>query len=257
MLPIGPTRSGQAESFASIGPGRGPMGRPLQFPITDRKTMAKHLDLEEQEQLDQIKHFWAQYGNIITWVLIAVLGSYAAWNGWNYWQNRQAGQASALYDEVQGAASAADAERLQRALADMQSGYGKTTYAGQAALLAAQAFHQAGDADAARRALHWTVSNASDPAYAAVARLRLAALDLEAGEFDKAMAWLGERMPGGFEALAADRRGDILMAQGKTEEALAAYQSAWGAMNDRLEYRQLVEVKLAALGVNASSLSKP
>ena len=41
--------------------------------------MATHLDLEEQEQLDALKHFWNQWGNLITWVLIAVLGAYAAW----------------------------------------------------------------------------------------------------------------------------------------------------------------------------------
>ena len=29
--------------------------------------MATHLDLEEQEQLDQLKAFWKQYGNLITW----------------------------------------------------------------------------------------------------------------------------------------------------------------------------------------------
>jgi hypothetical protein len=32
-----------------------------------KRPMAKHLDLEEQEQLDQLKHFWKQYGNLITW----------------------------------------------------------------------------------------------------------------------------------------------------------------------------------------------
>ena len=51
--------------------------------------MAKHLDLEEQEQLDQLRHFWNTWGNLITWVLIVVLGAYAARNGWNYWQRRQ------------------------------------------------------------------------------------------------------------------------------------------------------------------------
>ncbi len=63
--------------------------------------MAKQLDLEEQEQLDQIKHFWKQYGNLITWVLIAALGAYAGWNGYQYWQRSQAAQASALYDELE------------------------------------------------------------------------------------------------------------------------------------------------------------
>lgn len=219
--------------------------------------MAKHLDLEEQEQLDQIKHFWAQYGNLITWVLIAVLGAFAAWNGWNYWQTRQAVKAAALYDEVQGAAQAGDADRLKRALADMQSGYGKTSYAGQAALLAARSFHEAGQGDAAREALQWTAANGSDPAYQATARLRLAGLDVEAGEFDKALAWLQGAMPAAFEPLAADRRGDVLMAQGKAEEAAAQYRTAWRTMTDRLEYRRLVEVKLAALGVDVSSLAQP
>ena len=58
--------------------------------------MAKHLDLEEQEQLDQLKHFWAKYGNAITWVLIVVMGSFAAWNGWNWWQRNQGAKAAAL-----------------------------------------------------------------------------------------------------------------------------------------------------------------
>jgi len=48
--------------------------------------MAQHLDLEEQEQLDELKHFWKQYGNLITWALIAVLSAFAAWNGYQYWQ---------------------------------------------------------------------------------------------------------------------------------------------------------------------------
>jgi predicted negative regulator of RcsB-dependent stress response len=62
--------------------------------------MAKALDLEEQEQLDQIKHFWNKWGNLISWLLIAVLGSYAAWNGYQYWQRDQAAKAAVLFDEV-------------------------------------------------------------------------------------------------------------------------------------------------------------
>ena len=38
--------------------------------------MATHLDLEEQEQLDQLKAFWNQYGNLISGVLIVLAGAY-------------------------------------------------------------------------------------------------------------------------------------------------------------------------------------
>ena len=98
--------------------------------------MATHLDLEEQEQLDQIKHFWNKYGNLITGVAIVVIGAIAAWNGWSWWQNRQALQASALFSEVERAAQAGDTARVQRAFDDIRSQFGSTTYAQQAGLLA-------------------------------------------------------------------------------------------------------------------------
>jgi len=217
--------------------------------------MAKHLDLEEQEQIDQIKHFWAQYGNLISWVLIVVFGSFAAWNGWNYWQRTQGVKAAALYDEVDRAVLARDTERVERALADMQAQFGGTTFASQAALLAGKTLFEAGQVDKARAALGWVVEKSGDASYQAVARLRLAALDVEAKAFDQALKTLEASVPKSFEPLVADRRGDVFMAQGKTDEAKAQYQSAWQALGARTEYRRLVEVKLAALGVDAASLS--
>jgi predicted negative regulator of RcsB-dependent stress response len=106
--------------------------------------MAKHLDLEEQEQLDQLKHFWNQYGNLITWVLIAVFGSVAAWNGWQYWQRTQSVQASALYEEVNRAAQMGDAARLDRSFADMKDKFGGTVFAQQAGLLVAKTLYRKG-----------------------------------------------------------------------------------------------------------------
>ena len=44
--------------------------------------MATSLDLQEQEQVDALKAFWKQYGNLITWVLTLALAAFAAWNGW-------------------------------------------------------------------------------------------------------------------------------------------------------------------------------
>lgn len=218
--------------------------------------MAKHLDLEEQEQLDQIKHFWAKYGNAISWVLIAVFGSFAAWNGWNYWQRQQAARAGALYEEIDRAAQAKDLARVERALADIQKEYGSTPFAAQGALLAGKALLDGGETAKARAALDWTVTQAKDPAYQAIARLRRAALDLQAGQPDAALQALQAPVPASFEPLVADRRGDVLLSQGKTDEAKAQYEAAWKGMGTGTEYRRLVEVKLAALGVNVSGESR-
>lgn len=208
-----------------------------------------HLDLEEQEQLDQLKHFWTQYGNLITWVLTAVLAAYAGWNGWQYWQRKQAAQASALYDEVERVARAGDVAKLERVLGDMKDQFGATTAAQQAALLAAKAYVDAGKPEAAKAALAWVAEKASDDGYRAIARLRLAAVLLEGKAFDEALKQLAGSFPAEFVALADDRRGDIHLAQGKKSEAAAEYLKAYQGLAQDVDYRRLVDVKLAALGV--------
>jgi predicted negative regulator of RcsB-dependent stress response len=66
------------------------------------------------------------------------------------------------------------------------------------------------------------------------------------------LAQLAAKMPTAFAALADDRRGDVLLAQGKNAEAKAQYGKAHAAMDERAEYRQLLEVKLNALGVDVT-----
>ncbi|WP_431096125.1 YfgM family protein [Polaromonas aquatica] len=218
--------------------------------------MAKHLDLEEQEQLDELKHFWKQYGDMITWALIVVLGTFAAWNGYQYWQRNQAAQASVMYDEVERAVQSGDAAKIDRSLADMKDRFGRTAFAQQAGLLAAKAYYDKGNVDASRAALNWVAEKATDEGYQAIARLRLAGLLLEKKSYDEALQQLSASFPKDFVALAADRRGDILAAQGKKAEAKAEYEKAYQGIDERSEYRRLVEVKLNALGVDPAGQTK-
>ena len=216
--------------------------------------MANQLDLEEQEQLDELKHFWNEYGNLISWVLIAVFGAIAAWNGWQYWERTQAAQAALMFDEVDRAAQGGDTAKLERALSDMKDRFGRTAFAQQAALLAAKTFEGQGKPDAAKSALAWVAEHASDEGYQAVARLRLSALLIDAKAYDEALKQLSADFPKDFAALAADRRGDVYNAQGKKAEARAEYTKAYQGLDDRVDYRRIVEVKLTALGVDTRQL---
>lgn len=211
--------------------------------------MATHLDLEEQEQLDQLKAFWKQYGNLITWTLVVVLGGFVAWNGWNLWQRDQAVKAAAMFDELEKAAQAADADRAGGIFKDLRERYGRTAYAGQGGLLAAKVQAEKSKPDDAQATLAWVAENASETEYRTIARLRLAGLLIDAKKYDEALKQLDAA--GGakeFEALVADRRGDVLLAQGKTEEAKAAYQQAWKLMDEKVGYRRLIDAKLTSLG---------
>lgn len=219
--------------------------------------MAKQLDLEEQEQLDELKHFWREYGNLITWGLIAVFGAIAAWNGWHYWQNSQAAQASAMYDEIERAVQAGDTDRVERAFSDLKERFGRTTYAQQAGLLAATTLQAKGKTDAAKATLTWVAEKSPDEGYQALARLRLASVLMDAKAYDAALKQLAGTFPGEFAPLAADRRGDILSLQGKKSEAKAEYERAYKAFDERSDYRRLIEVKLVALGGDPKQPAAP
>jgi len=212
--------------------------------------MAKALDLDEQEQLDQIKHFWRTWGNLISWILIAVLGSYAAWNGYQYWERSQATKAAALFDEVERAVGSGDLARVERSLADMKDKFGRTQFAQQSALLAAKTLQAQGKVDAARDALGWVVNEATDTGYRDIARLRLAALQLDNKAYDDALKLLGSDFTPEMSGLAADLRGDVLQAKGQSAEAVSAYQQAWKKLADTPDYRLLVKAKLNALGID-------
>jgi predicted negative regulator of RcsB-dependent stress response len=214
--------------------------------------MATHLDLQEQEQVDQLKAFWKQYGNLITWILTLALAGFAAWNGWNWWQREQSAKASSMFDELERAAQAADAERSARVFADLKERFPSTAYAQQGALLAAKVQADKGLTDAALATLAWASENGGDAELRTIARLRAAGLLMDKKQYDAALAQLDAVAQGKdakeFESLLADRRGDVLLAQGKKDEARKAFEAAYKAMDEKLEYRRLIDAKLTALG---------
>ena len=205
-------------------------------------------DLEEQEQIETLKGWWKQYGNLVTWLLIAALGASAAWSGWNYYQRSQAAQAGQLYDEITRAVAAKDTARVLRGATDMREKFSRTAYAEMAALTAARAAFDAGDLNGAKAQLQWVVDGGRDEEYRALARIRLAGVLLDEKAYDEGLKVLSGDVPAGFAGAVADRRGDLLMAQNKVAEARAAYQEALQKSDAKSPGRQLIQLKLDAIG---------
>jgi predicted negative regulator of RcsB-dependent stress response len=211
--------------------------------------MANQLDLEEQEQLDELKHFWGKYGNGISTVLVVILLCVGGWNGYQYWQRSQAAQASALFDEMARFVVAGNVEKSERAFNDMKDRYVRASYTAQAGLALAKLATDSGKSDTAKAALQWVADKSVDDGYAAIAELRLANIYLDAKQYPEALKALEAVKSDAFAALVADRRGDILLLQGQKNPAKEAYLAAFRKFDERSEYRRLVRVKLNALGV--------
>ena len=214
-------------------------------------------DLEEQEQLDELKTWWKMYGNLVTGILVVVALAAASWQGWNWWQRQQAAQASALFSGLQTAAVQKDAKRARELAGELIEKYSSSAYAGMGALLAAKVQVDAGDAKNARVQLAWAVDNAKDPGLRELARLRLAAVMLDEKSYDEAIKQLAAEPAAAFAPRFAELRGDVLAAQGKTVEARTAYDAALAKFDalvkddetrQRGGYREVIQTKRDALG---------
>ncbi len=202
-------------------------------------------DHEEQEQLASLKAWWAKYGNGATWVLVAGLAAYSGWTGWQFYERKQAAEASALYDELQNAGK--DNAKVQRAAGDLESRYGRTAYGQMAALTAAKSAFDAGDLKTTKTQLQWAIEHGNDE-YKAIAKIRLAGVLLDEKAYDEALKVLNGDIPAPFTAAVNDRKGDVLAAQKKLAEARAAYQAALTGTDKKSPARQLIELKLEAVG---------
>jgi predicted negative regulator of RcsB-dependent stress response len=224
------------------------MAIPNTYTITTKNYIIMAYDLEEQEQMASIKAWWNRYGNLVTWVLIIALGAYAAWSGWNIYQRNQSAQASQLFEELKKAVTAKDHVKVQRAAADMQDKFGKTAYAQMSALVAAKDAFEADDLKTAKAQLQWVMADARDEEYKAIAKIRLAGILLDEKAYDEALQLLASDIPAEFQGVAADRKGDILVAQNKLQDARTAYQLALDKTEKKNPGRQLIQLKLDAIG---------
>jgi predicted negative regulator of RcsB-dependent stress response len=172
---------------------------------------------------------------------------------WKGRQTQQLGEAATLFGEVQQQANTNDPKRVNDAAAAVVDRFGSTVYASRAQLLAAQTNLQFRDAAKAASQLQWVIDHAPDENLQDVARLKLASLRLDEKKYDEALKLVDAAHPESFNGLYADLKGDILTAQGKTEEARSAYKQALDKADAKGNYRNLIQMKLDGLGTGAAA----
>lgn len=206
------------------------------------------LDLQEQEQVDALKAWWKENGKWLIAVLVLAVLGFAAVQYWKGYQAKQAAEAATLYSEVLRQVESNDPKRVNDAVSALVDKYSGTAYAPRAQLLAAQANMQARDFARVKAQLQWVIDHASEAGLQDTARLKFASLLLDEKDYAGAMKLLDATHPEAFVGLYADLKGDVLNAQGKTEEARAAYKQAFEKTDARSVYRNLIQLKLDALG---------
>jgi predicted negative regulator of RcsB-dependent stress response len=207
------------------------------------------LDLEEQEQLAELKAWWRLHGNLIVSVIVAAALAIAGWQAWRWHQASQAAQAGALYDSLARAAQAGDAKALRDASGSLVENYPRTLYASMGALVAARFYFDRNDPKNTKAQLQWVTEQSPAEEFRDLARLRLAAVLLDEKAYDEALKLLEAPHGASFDAQYAALKGDVLVAKNQAAEARAAYKLALEkAGKQDGAFRDSVRMRLEALG---------
>ncbi|MCO8043083.1 tetratricopeptide repeat protein [Acinetobacter bohemicus] len=209
--------------------------------------------MSDDDQLESLKSFTKKYGSsIITGILIALI----AFFGWEYWQKKnlaeaqmQTAKVQQLMDDAQaqdGDAFAKLSETADKIVKDAPD----SAQAIQTQLVMAKLAYDKEDYAAAEKALQKVEnSKIKDAGLIQVVKLRLAYAQLAQKKYDAALKTLDAVTEPAFKATADEVRGDIYVAKNDIENAKKVYQSAWDALMERKEERQILQMKLESVGV--------
>ena len=183
-------------------------------------------NLEEQEQIAQLKAFWDKWGLAITAVLSVGVLTYAGWQGYGWYQKRQVVKAEAAFEQFNVAIQKPQGQQgdLNAQLTQLQNSFGRTNYASLASLQMSAVLATEGQYEPAQAPLQWVIKN-GEPENQGVARLRLADLQMQLNQKDAALQTLSTSVEK-FEAAFAAKKSDIYMVSGELDQAKTALNEA-------------------------------
>ncbi|MGZ5084648.1 MAG: YfgM family protein [Usitatibacter sp.] len=209
--------------------------------------MSGSYDFEEQERLAELKAWWEDNRWFVVGALVAAIAAFAGYRGGGYWKAVRAEDSAAMYRPLEEAVAAKDAKRAADAGQALIAKHSGSFYASDAALVLAKNAFEAGNLDEARKQLEWVLANGAEE-HRGVARTRLASVLTEQKKYEEALKVLDGNKDEAFVALVADQRGDIMLAQGRLDEARANYKLAMDKASPRNPVKNIAETKLNALG---------
>ena len=204
---------------------------------------------DTHEQGERVKNWLRENGSAIVMGLVLAFGIMFGVKQWQAWEtsNRQA--ASAEYQVLNSLIEAGNMDAAVSNYEVLKDEYPDSAYTAMASLMMAKARLQAGQTDLAISALTHAMDNGQPEPIKIIARERLARVTLSQGDADGAMKLLdGASSETGFEALFAEVRGDIHLANGDTEAAIKSYQAAMETLDEGVGNREFLKIKLEALG---------
>jgi len=204
--------------------------------------------MQDEADLEALKRWWDENGKgIVAAVVVAVLGTV----GWQQYQGFTVSQAEAASDlyATMLAIQLEDGDAAQfTALAEeLKAEHSGSTYARFAAMLEARRAVDEGDLEGAEAALRWALTAGDTRSdIGQLIQLRLARVLADQGKENEALAILGQGSAA-FPVAYAQAQGDIHLAAGRPEQALAAYRQGRDLATELGQYSVVLDNKVRTL----------
>ena len=190
----------------------------------------------DDDQLGELKDWWQRNGKpLVTGGLLALVVVFG-WQAWHKYQTNQSQGASILYQQLlettltpSGQPDAAQVADLANKLKNEYSG---SAYAQFGGLFVAKVAVDSGKLDDAANELKIIVDKPANATLGEVARQRLAQVLAAQNKVDEALKLLEGDSDKAFLASREELKGDLLVQQGRTEDARVAYEKAKAALSD-------------------------
>lgn len=202
----------------------------------------------EAQQVEALIKWWRDNGKAVIAGFVIGLGAIFGWREWQAHLTAEAIKASGSFQEMATKAKLGETKSAQELGESLISQSEDSAYATFAALTLAR-FAAADNRIAdAKGYLEWILDQSDQAEFKHIARLRLARLMLAEGDIAEAEAAIDGIDAGEFLGAYEEIRGDILLAQGKPQEARSAYLQALNGTNSTASDRSILQLKLDDLG---------
>jgi len=206
------------------------------------------LDLEEQEQVDELKAWWTQHSSKVMILITVFALSVAGWGVWKNHQAKQTSEAVVLFEVLRKELPTNNVKRIREVAGQIIEKYPRTPYAADAAMFMAKANFENGDAKSAKTQYQWVIDHAKQTQSKDLAQMRLAIVLLDEKDFTGAIKLLEAKHDSAFDPLYNDLKGDVYALQGLSKEARVAYQAAIATLEKDAPFKNYIQIKLDALG---------
>lgn len=197
-------------------------------------------DLEEQEQIENLKAFWKRWGWLLSGIVVLGVVAFLGLKGNDWYQARQMSQAAELFETHSQAVTKNDGSDAS-SLSDLQSNFGKSRYAALASFNTAQTAINAQAWDKATPPLQWVIDHSTADNQAA-ARLMLADVLVQTQKTDDALKTLETVPTPEFTAAFANKKSDIYLTMNDAAKARQSLEAAIKAVEaEGAESKYLVE----------------